>query len=184
MKTNSIKVYFLTAGLIICTLTSCLKSSNNYIDFSKDGTLIELPLAAYLPKTFTPTLTVYKISVQTYVASPTPSDLPVVVNIASPSPLGSDLTVTLASDPAALTDLKTKIGNTSYILLPAADYTISNPTTTITAGNRMGTVTIKINTAVIDKTITNYILPISIIDASGQTISKYKTVFYNIKVTS
>jgi hypothetical protein len=184
MKSKSIKIYFLAAGLVIFTLTSCLKSSDNYIDFSKVGTLIELPLAAYRPTTHTPSLTVYKIAVQTYAAASTPSDLPVVVNIASPEPLGSDLTVTLAADPAALADLKTKIGNTSYILLPAAGYTITNPTTTIIAGKRTGTVTVKINTAVIDKTITTYILPISITDASGQAISKYKTVFYNIKVTS
>ncbi len=184
MKSKSIKMYFFTAGLVILTLSSCLKSSDKYIDFSKVGTLVELPLAGYLPSTHAASLTVYKISVQTYTASSTASDLPVVVNIASPEPLGKDLTVTLAADPSALTDLKTKIGNTTYILLPAASYTITNPTTTIIAGKRMGTVTVKINTAVIDKTITTYILPITITDASGQTLSKYKTVFYNVKVTS
>jgi len=183
MKSKFNKLYYLAATLLLFTSTSCLKSNDTYVDFSQVGTLIELPLAGYLPSTHTASLTVYKISVQTYVASSTPSDLSVVVNVASPEPLGSDLSVTIGADPQALVDLKTKIGNTTYVLLPASGYTISVPKTVIAGGKRTSTVTIKINTAVIDKSITTYILPISIFDASGQTISKYKTVFYNIKVS-
>lgn len=184
MKSKFSKLYYLAITILLFTSSSCLKSNDTYVDFSQVGTLIELPLAAYRPTTHTPSLTVYKISVETFMASSTPSDLSVVVNVASPQPLSSDLTVTIGADPQALVDLKTKIGNTTYVLLPASGYTITDPKTVIAGGKRTSTMTIKINTAVIDKSIKTYILPISILDASGQTISKYKTIFYNIKVTS
>jgi hypothetical protein len=66
--------------------------------------------------------------------------------------------------------------------LPTAAYSLPNPKTTIPANTRLGTVTFKINTSVIDKTVKNYVLPVSITDASGQQISNYKTIFYNIQV--
>lgn len=184
MKTKILKIYLLALTGTALLLSSCLKSTDRYIDFSQVGTLIELPLAAYLPTTHTASLTVYKVQVQSYKASATPSDLTVVANIASPEPLGGDLSVTLAADPEALTTLKSKIGNTTYVLLPPAAYSIPNPKVTIPAGQRQGSVTVKINSSVIDKTVTTYILPISIIDAGGQPISKYKTIFYNIRATN
>lgn len=182
MKTRLLNIYLFALAGTALMMTSCLKSSDRYIDFTQAGSMVELPLAAYLPSTHTPSLTVYKVQAQTYTQSSTPSDLQVAVNIASPEPLKSDITVTIAADPAALADLKTKIGNTTYVMVPDAGFSIPNPKVTIPAGQRTGYVTVKINSAAISKTPTTQILPISITDATGQTISKYKTIFYNIKV--
>ena len=121
------------------------------------------------------------MSVQTYEQSPTPAELPVVINVASPEPLGTNLTVTLAVDAAALANYNTA-NNKSYIILPPEAYTVSSLQATIPAGKRTAQVVFKINTAVIDNAITNYVLPVTIEDAGGQKISNYKTVYYNIKV--
>jgi hypothetical protein len=179
MKTSLYK----KAGIIIATgLTlmfgSCLKD-DKYVDFAGVGTTIELPLAAYSPSTIG--TGVYKLQLQSYIASTTPADLPVVVNVASPKPLTTDLVVTLGVDAAAFATYNTAAGN-KYVLLPAAAYTLTDPKTTIPANTRLGTVTFKINTSVVDKTVKNYVLPVSITDASGQQISNYKTIFYNIQV--
>ena len=179
MKTSLYK----KAGIIIVTgltliFSSCLKD-DKYVDFAGAGTTIELPLAAYTPSTVG--TGVYKLQLQSYTASATPNDLPVVVNVASPKPLNTDLVVTLGVDQAAFATYNTAVNN-RYVLLPTAAYSLPNPKTTIPANTRLGTVTFKINTSVIDKTVKNYVLPVSITDASGQQISNYKTIFYNIQV--
>ena len=169
-----------SASLIIATvllLSSCLKENEDtYFDFASVGTLVEIPLSAYVAKQSK------KVQTQEYTASATPTDLPVVVNIASPQPLSKTLNVALgvnADD--ALGKFNTANG-TAYILLPTDAYSVASLTTSIPAGQRLGTVTFKINTAVVNKTVTNYVLPVSIVDGGGEKISNYNTVYYNIIV--
>lgn len=162
---------------VMTLFSSCLKENDTYIDFSKVGTLVELPLAARSPNA----LGYKRVVVPTYTASATPADLQVAVNIASPKPLDVALDVTLGTDAAALAGYNTA-NKTTYQLLPPNAVVASTVKVNIPAGERVAIATFKINTNVIDKTVTNYHLPISIQDASGQPISNYKTIYYNITV--
>ena len=157
-------------------LSSCLKSKDTFVDFSKAGTTIELPLAALNQETGV------KVVVKTYPTSTTPADLPVVVNIASPKPLNRDLTVTLginAND--AIGKLNTAVPTGGYVIAPSNLYSVSSLQVTIPAGQRTATVNFKINSSLIGTTNTKYVLPVSITDGGGEQISLYSTVYYNIK---
>lgn len=175
IKLNISKV---TAFLLVTAavgFSSCLKTNDTYIDFSKVGTTVELPLAALNQET--------KVTVvsKSYTASATPTDMDVYVNIASPKVLSKALTVTLAVNAAdAIGKLNTATSG-GYVLLPTSAYSVSSLQVTIPAGERLGKVTFKINSGVIDKTVTKYILPVSIVDGGGEQISNYNTVYYNIK---
>ncbi|MBC7746351.1 MAG: DUF1735 domain-containing protein [Flavobacterium sp.] len=156
-------------------LSSCLKD-DAYVDFSKVGTLVELPLAA-----FNPNAAGDKFVVLSYAADLTNVDHPVVVNVASPEPLGSSLAVTLKVDDAALTAYNAAHA-TTYTLLPTTAYAIPSLTVTVPAGQRTSTMTVKFNPSAITDFTLQYVLPISIADASGQKISNYKTVYYVVGV--
>ncbi|MXV49882.1 DUF1735 domain-containing protein [Pedobacter sp. HMF7647] len=168
---------FIPGLLAVLTLSfsSCLKENEDtYVDFTKVGTTVELPLAALNQETSV------KVKVQTYTAADA-ATLPVVINVASPEPLKKDLAVTLginAND--ALTAFNTA-NKTAYVLLPATAYTVSSLSATIPSGQRTATITFQINTAIVGTT-TNYVLPVTLIDASGEKISNYNTVFYNIVI--
>ncbi len=165
---------FLFVGTL--SLSSCLKSNDNYIDFKQVGTTIELPLAALNQET------AVKVVLKSYPSSATPSDLPVVVNIASPKPLTRDLTVTLAVNANdAIGKLNTAVPAGGYVIIPSNAYSIASLQVTIPAGQRMATATFKINSAAIGATNTKYVLPVSIVDGGGEQISNYNTVYYNVK---
>ena len=153
--------YVLATCLLACT--SCLK--DDYTDFSKVGTVIELldastdPIAA--PVSFTNTT----------------SDLNVRVNVAAPSPLDRDVTVTLAVDKAAFTPF-----SADYALLPDSTYTIPNAKVVISAGQQVAPLVIKIKPSKVDLT-QNYLLPVKITDASGYTISgNFGTIYLNVSI--
>ena len=176
-KFNKNRLFPVLLAALVLNLSSCLKSKDTYVDFSKVGTTIELPLAALNQETGV------KVVSEPYTSSATPSDLPVVVNIASPKPLNRDLTVTLAVNANnAIGTLNTAVPAGGYLLIPANGYSVSNLKVTIPAGQRTGTVVIKINTGTIGAGNTKYVLPVSIVDAGGEQISLYSTVYYNIKV--
>lgn len=178
MKKNNIKNLFLPALLVALSinLSSCLKSKDTYVDFSKVGTTIELPLAALNQETGVNVVT------KTYTSSATPSDLPVVVNIASPKPLDRALTVTLAINANdAIGKLNTALPTRGYVLIPANLYSVSSLQVTIPAGQRTATAIFKINSSLIGITNTKYVLPVSIVDGGGEQISLYSTVYYNIQ---
>ncbi|SEN15151.1 protein of unknown function [Mucilaginibacter gossypiicola] len=194
MKRTYIYLYTILAALTVF-LSSCLKSEKTFTDFSKAGTLVELPLAAYkgLNKT-APVALPIQAAAQT---------IPVVINVASPVPLSTSLKVTLKVDEAALTALNNKniaqyksdstaaandtTGATAapdypvvYDLMPTAFYSISSLIATVPANQRTATINVSVITQNFDLEKA-YVLPISIVDASGQQISNYKTLFLNIQ---
>ncbi|RYE19860.1 MAG: DUF1735 domain-containing protein [Sphingobacteriaceae bacterium] len=178
MKKINIYNTLLSALLIalVLNLSSCLKSNDTYVDFSKVGTTIELPLAALNQETGV------RVVTNTYTASTTPSDLPVVVNIASPKPLNRDLVVTLAVNANdAIGKLNAAVPTAGYVLIPSNIYSVPSLQVTIPAGQRTATVNFKINSSLIGISNTKYVLPVSIIDGGGEQISLYSTVYYNVK---
>ncbi|WP_419801643.1 DUF1735 domain-containing protein [Mucilaginibacter sp.] len=176
-KFNIKKIFPVLFIALVISLSSCLKSKDTYVDFSKVGTTIELPLAALNQETGV------KVVKNIYPVSTTSSDLPVVVNIASPKTLDHALTVTLginAND--AIGKLNTSVPTGGYVLIPANAYSVSSLQVTIPAGQRTATVNFKINSSLVGTTNTKYVLPVSIVDGGGEQISLYSTVYYNIIV--
>lgn len=177
MKTKLFKnIYVFALGGLVLALSSCLKSNDTYIDFSKVGTLIELPLAAYAPNADGD-----KIEFLSFVSTLATAELPVIVNVASPKPLGNSLDVTLKVDDAALTAYNAAHA-TKYILLPSNAYSIASLKVTIPSGERMAALNINLKPSMITDFSKQYVLPITIADAGGQTISQYKTVYYVVGV--
>lgn len=176
MKIKSIFNRFSIMALAGVTfLSACLKD-DNFVDFSKVGTLVELPLAAYNPDAKG-----NKIVVLSYPSDATSVDHQVVVNVASPEPVSSNLDVTLKVDDAALTAYNTA-NATTYTLMPTNVYTIPSLKVTVPSGQRTTALIVKFNPSLITDFTKQYVLPISIADASGQKISNYKTVFYVVGV--
>jgi len=101
---------------------------------------------------------------------PSPFEIPLVVNIASEFPLTSDVNVTLSVDDALRTQYNTSGAGLQYDALPDSTYTFDVKTGTIKAGSRLDTFYIHLLTDKLDFTH-NYMLPVKIADASGQTIS-------------
>jgi hypothetical protein len=173
------KIYLITTILLsaaVLSLSSCLKDPR-YVDFSKVGTLVELPLAAANG--------LGNLTPEALPILATPQPIQVVVNVASPSALSSALTVTLAVDQAALTAYNHANGldtgtNVPYVLPPDGSYTISSLKVTIPAGQRSASLNIQVTTTLLDPAGL-YIIPISIVDASGQKISNYKTILLNVQ---
>src|SRR6184192_3954879 len=94
MKKKILSSLFLLALLPgMLSLSSCLKDSR-FVDFSKVGVLVELPLSAYTG--------VGKLTPEALPIQSTPQTIPVVVNVAAPKALSTPLNVTLAVDQAAL----------------------------------------------------------------------------------
>jgi hypothetical protein len=159
--------------LAFCTLLlcSCLKDKPA-VDFSTVGTIIEiLPVnggglenvgAAAL--TFDPTEAIDSGAI--------------VLNIASPEPLNKALTITMQVNDALR--LAYNAANTNqYDALPDSTWSFPSPSGTIAAGQRLDTLHVIFYPSKIDTT-KNYMLPVSIQDAQGQTISgNFGTIYFN-----
>ncbi|WP_259069147.1 DUF1735 domain-containing protein [Mucilaginibacter sp. X4EP1] len=161
-------------------LSSCLKDSR-YVDYSKVGTLIELPLAevgdqAGIGGQFqTVTYSLAKGGTDT---------LTVAVNVASPKPLTTSLSVTLSATDLTTLNAYNTANSTALLPLPAADYTvIGSLVVTVPANQRLAYAKILINAAAIGVDPGTYVLPITIESASGQPIAQpYKALLYNVVV--
>jgi Domain of unknown function (DUF1735) len=172
-------INIIIAGLLSITafgLSSCLKDSS-FVDFSKVGTLVELPLEAFNGPG--------NIVAESFPIQAAPQTFSLVVNIASPKPLGTALTVTLGVDQAALTAYNHANGldtgsNTPYILPPTNAFSIPNPKVTIPAGQRTANLTIQVISSNLDPA-GQFMIPISIIDGGGQQISNYKTILFTVQ---
>jgi hypothetical protein len=182
------KIYLKTTIMALTALSlfsGCLKDPR-YVNYSGVGVLIELPLAEpNLGYQFNASNGPFQTL--TYDITSTSTDtLTVAVNVASPKPLTSALSVTLsATDVTALNAYNTANG-TSYVALPASDYTVvGGLTVTVPANQRLAYAKIVINAGAIGVLNSgNYVLPITIESASGQTIAlPEKSLLYNIIVT-
>jgi hypothetical protein len=169
-----ITTFILSAAVL--TMSSCLKDPRAQ-DFSNVGTLIELPLEAY---NGVGALVPEALPIQT-----TAQTIPVVVNVAAPKALSSALTVTLVLDTAAITAYNTANGltvadGTAFSLPPSNAYSIPNFKVTIPAGQHTASLNVSVISSNLDPAGL-YIIPLTIVDASGQKISNYKTVLLNVQ---
>ncbi len=147
--------------LLIVVLASC-KDSYPQPDFTKDPPIVELPVASLAGNGGGNSMSA-SFAIQT-----APSDYYIYVNYAAANANPTDLVVTLAVDTAVLNKYNT-VNGTGYLLLPSADYSLSN-TITIPKGQRKVQYHIQFNTTLIDPTV-KYALPLKIVSASGVTVS-------------
>jgi len=183
-------LYSITTILVITLafgLSSCLKDSR-YVDFTNVGTLIELPLSAYDG--------IGNPAPEALPIKSTPQSFPLVVNVASPKPLSTAVTVTFKLNTDSLAKYNAKYVRDStayandttgtvpappeagqYILPPANAYSIPSLSCTIPANQRMASISISVITANLVPGVL-YAIPLTIVNASGQKISNYNTVFF------
>jgi hypothetical protein len=131
-----------------------------------------------------------------------PQTYPVVVNVAAPKALSAPLKVTFKLDVDSLTRLNSKVlaqfnadsiayendttGTVAqptlvqYALPPADAYSLSGLIATVPANEHTGKITLNVITSKLSLTA-HYIVPLTIVDASGQKISNYRTVFLNVQ---
>ncbi|MGY0036816.1 DUF1735 domain-containing protein [Pedobacter sp. NJ-S-72] len=155
--------------LTMTIFSSCLKDKT-YVDFPNVGASIDLPAVAFKGIFQSITLT----------ASAGPTSYPVLVNVSVPNALTTPVNVVLKVDADALTNYNVK-NNTSYVLMPAAAFTITNFTATVPANQTSGSITVNFNTSALPAG-NNFVLPLTIVSSDAGTISQYKTILYNVSV--
>ncbi len=147
---NTFKL-LVAAGLAV-SLVSCLKDDEHFVDFAAAGYVAEIPYAANRSIIRT-TDSLVRTSATAYV-------FPLDVNIASPNLPTTSIPITVAIDQAALTAYNTA-NKTTYQLLPATAYQLTNPSVMVAAGSRIATVNISIIPNQVPATGT-YVIPVSI----------------------
>ena len=158
MRYSKLFALFLLAFLF----SSCLKD-DRAVDFNTVGTIIEiLPPNGGGLENFDAAALEFTATDETYSAD-------IDLNIASPKPLGKDLTITLDVDDALRTSYNTD-HDTQFEAMPDSVYSFLTKTAMILAGQRLDTVRVIFYPSKINFT-KNYMLPVSIKDAQGQTIS-------------
>jgi hypothetical protein len=152
------------AGLVvfIFSLSSCLKDTPA-VDFTTVGTIIEIlpPNGGGLEN--------FDAAALTFDPGDEIDSADIDLNIASPKPLNKNLTITVGVDDALRTAYNTANGAT-YEAMPDSVYSLPVTTATIDAGQRLDTIRVIFYPSKIDPT-KSYMLPVSIKDAQGETIS-------------
>ena len=151
----------MTASIIL-SLSACLKDKPA-VDFSTVGTIIEiLPVDGGGLENFNAAELIFDPVENIDSAS-------IVLNIASPNPLNTDLTISTAVND----DLRGAYNSANpvqYDALPDSLYSFPVTSVTIPAGRHLDTLQVYFYPSKIDTT-KNYMLPVSINDAQGKTIS-------------
>lgn len=173
---NRIKKYsFLIAGLLLAaTLTSCVKNRNDLAtDFSNLKPIIEFRT----PETNNVGLA-YFSKAALFLTDAEPDTVTMYVNIASVNALSKDLSVTVDVNDAAISAYNSG-SDIQYEKMPDSTFELLQNQVTIPAGSHVGTVDIVFEKGKIDPT-KNYMLPISITDASGENISgNFGTIYWH-----
>ncbi|GAB3792058.1 hypothetical protein GCM10028819_01590 [Spirosoma humi] len=143
----------IVAASLAVGLTSCLKDDEHFVDFAGAGYVAEIPYVANRSILNT-TDSLRRTSTTAYV-------FPMDINIASPNPPTQDMQVGVAIDQAALTAYNTA-NKKAYQLLPSTAFQLTNPTVTVKAGTRIGTVNISIQPNQIPATGGPFAIPLSI----------------------
>ena len=167
-------VNIIVAASLAVGLTSCLKDDEHFVDFASAGYVAEIPYVAN------------RSILKTVAVSATSAALvaPVDINIASPNPPTQDMPVTVAIDQAALTAYNTA-NKTTYTILPAAAYQLTNPMVTVASGQRIATVNVNFVGTQIPATGGPYAVPISIITVPSNVVisANYHTQILVVSLT-
>src|SRR5438105_3254870 len=162
----------LSVVLLLTMMESCVKSTKYFTDLSKVSDFVILTGAG------TGNFKASNLLVNT--SSPDTLKLQVTAALASASSNGGPVTVTLGLDNAAIAAYNAANG-TNFQPFPAAAFKFANTSVTIPGGlNHYGSTTVYIFQNKLDPAV-SYILPVSITDAGGKSLSaNQNTIYYNV----
>lgn len=177
MNNRSLQYPLFIAGLFMAAcFSSCVKDRNDLnTDFSKLEALMEIR---------TPVVNqsgLLNFAAATLFFSGDPDTVSFYVNLASVNTLNRDITVNVDIDNAALE--KYNASNSAgdpYELFPDSTFSFTQKQVTVKAGSRVAMVSVIYYPSKIDPS-KNYMLPVSIKDASGINISaNFSTIYYHV----
>lgn len=158
-------------AILLFILSGCLKTHDGFIDFSKTSDFVILTGAG---------LTNFKAS--NVLVNTTSTDTikkTITVDLASKGNSNGSITVTLGVDAAKIAEYNSANG-TSFQAFPANAYKLTSNKVTVAAGGHYGTTTLEIYQNKLDPTV-SYMLPISITDGGGKSLSSNQnTIYYNV----
>ena len=163
------RLFLLTTTLLsaaVLSLSSCLKSSSNYIDFSKAGTIVDFPYGG---------LTFFSADAVTDPGDTITKQF--AVTVASNTVPTTPTTVTLAVDNTIVTSYNAANSAVQYLPLPAGSFVYTTTSVTIPAGKRSATVSVTFYKNQLDPS-KSYMLPIKITGAGGLNISGNQSIHY------
>ncbi len=164
-------IYLSLLALIMLLLSACLKDKPA-VDFSTVGTIIEiLPVNGGGLENFGG-------AELNFDAMETIDSAAIVLNIASPEPLNNALTISMGVNDNIRSSYNSS-NPVQYDIFPDSLYSFPVISVTIPAGKRLDTLQVYFYPSKIDTT-KNYMLPVSIQDAQGQTISgNFGTIYFH-----
>jgi hypothetical protein len=163
--------YFFILPVILLLCSGCLKDTPA-VDFSTVGTIIEIlpPNGGGLEN--------FDAAGLEFDPTDAEDNADIDLNIASPKPLNKSLTITVGVTDALRTSYNSANG-ASYEAMPDSVYSLPVTTGNIAAGDRLDTIRVIFYPAKIDTT-KSYMLPVSITDAQGETISgNFGTIYFH-----
>ncbi len=163
------KKLLILISVVSVALTGCLKDTPPN-DFSTVKPIVEMPYSGFE----------YNASDALNLTSD-PQDVAFTVNLASVYPLQTDIPITVGYDAKALALYNSKQPATAqFEKFPDSTYSFTVTKGIIKAGKRLDTFHVTFFTSKIDLS-KNYLLPISILDAGGQTISgNFGTHYFHV----
>jgi hypothetical protein len=167
------RISIITASLLALGLSSCLKDKPNTDFTSTQGTYVaEISTASTNGTTDAPSggLQYFSGATLSFSGAPDPDTVWFTVNIASDYAPTKDIPVTLGVDQQALANYNASGPPTTFAVFPDTTYTMPTKTGTVKAGQRLDTFYVFFHPGKIDPT-QSYMLPISITQANGTTIS-------------
>jgi hypothetical protein len=159
--------------------TGCLKDKPN-VDFSNIAPIAEISSSNINPTKNGPSsgLDYFNQATLPYIGADTTFDVTFNVNITGEYPPAKDVTVTLAVDDAKRVAYNSNLAPADQFILPAdSNYSFPVKTAVIKAGTRLATFTVTFLPQTLDPS-KSYMLPITLTDASGLTISGNLSTIY------
>jgi hypothetical protein len=174
---KKVKIYITIALSIFAT--ACLKDKPN-VDFTTISPIAEISSSNINPTPNAPSsgLDYFNAATLPYIGADTTFNVTFDVNIASEFPPTKDVTVTLAINDSKRTAYNSNLAPEDQYVLPAdSNYSFPIKTAIIKAGSRLAKFTVTFFGLTLDPA-KNYMLPITLTDASGVTISGNLSTIY------
>jgi hypothetical protein len=163
-KLNFLTTVLLTA--IALSLSSCLKNSNNYIDFSSTAPIVQFPLGG---------LSFFGADAITEAGDTITRQF--AVNVASNKVPTTPTPIVLAIDNTIITSYVAANPSVAYLAMPTGSFVFNTTTMTIPAGQRTAIFSVTFYKHLLDPS-KSYMLPIKIVSAGGITLSGNMSIHY------
>ncbi len=175
MKNKKIKLIaslsILSLFFLMSLITGCVKKADTFVDFSNLQDMVLLRKGGVV--------NFKAANLRVDVTSADPDTVILYVDLASVNALSTPVTVKLGVDNPKIGEYNAANG-TDYIPFASNQYHLVDSVVTIPAGEHYGQIMVILNQDQFDPTI-SYLLPITILDASGKVLSSNQnTIYYNL----